>query len=198
MATSTYGDLRDKVASWLQRADLATQVPDFIEFATARLSRELRVPQMETIASTTLAAEWTALPEDFEAIRTIEADGKVLEYKTPFQLQRAIQLNQRPDPPIYSIQDMQFRVYPFPTATPVEIGYYATIPQMVNNTDTNWLLTKWPDVYLRACLLQAREFLHDDPRMQMMETYVNKFIRDANRAGKQAAVGSGPLAVKVA
>lgn len=196
MAITNYGELKSAIASFLQRDDLAASIPMFVDLATARFSDELRTPEMETVVASTLSAEWTALPSDFRAIRLIEADGDVLEYRTPWQLQRMIQNALVPDVPYYTIQDMQFRVYPFPTSSAAEVTYYAALPALVNDSDSNWLLAKRPDVYLYAALAHARLFLHDDARVAIAQAFTEKYIAEANRAAKSIAIGSTPLTVQ--
>jgi hypothetical protein len=190
--------LRTAVRDFLQRSDLAAHIDDFIELATARFSDELRTPEMETLSTTTLTGEWTALPIDFRAIRLLESGGEILEYRTAWQLQRMIQNAARPHAPVFSIQDMMFRVYPFPSSSTVELTYYAALPALSTPTSTNWLLLKRPDVYLHAALAQARLFLHDDERIAMAAAFTDKYIAEANRAARHIAVGAAPLAVRVA
>jgi hypothetical protein len=91
---------------------------------------------------------------------------------------------------------MQFRVYPFPTSTSVELTYYAAIAPLANDSDTNWLLAKRPDVYLYASLAHARMYLHDDARIAVAQAFTDKYIVEANRASRQIAIGSSPLAVR--
>ncbi len=198
MPITTNGTLKTAVADFLQRADLATHIQTFVELATARFSDELRTPEMETVVSTTLTGEWTALPADFRAVRLFESNGKVLEYRTPWQLQKLVQVKAVPSVPVFTVQDMQFRVYPFPSSSTVELTYYAAIPALTNTSDTNWLLVKRPDVYLQAALAQARTFLHDDPRIAMAAAFVDKYIAESNRSARRIAIGAAPLAVRAA
>ncbi len=198
MAITNLSTLRTAVSDFLQRSDLASHVDDFIELATARFSDELRTPEMETLSTTTLTGEWTALPTDFRAMRLLEAGGQILEYRTAWQLQRMIQNAARPHVPVFSIQDMMFRVYPFPSSSTVELTYYAALPALTTPTSTNWLLRKRPDVYLHAALAQARIFLHDDARIAMAQAFTDKYIAEANRAARHIAVGAAPLAVRAA
>ena len=192
---TNYGQLKTQVADFLQRSDLTSFIPTFIADATARFSDELRTPEMETVASTTITGEWTALPVDFRAMRLIEAGGKVLEYLTPWQVQRQIEQAYVPLKPSYTIQDMQFRVYPFPTSTAVEVTYYAALEDFSTDASSNWLLNKRPDIYRMAAIAQARLFLHDDPRVLMAMQVVDKFIAEQNRSARQIAIGGAPLAV---
>jgi hypothetical protein len=194
--TSTSSELRADVTDWLQRSDLAAAIPTFIDFATARFSDELRTPEMETIASTTVTGDWTALPDDFRAIRLIEAGDKVLEYRTPWQVQRMVQRSATPPAAVYTIQDMQFRIYPSIAGTAADLTYYAALTPLVSAGDSNWLLLKRPDVYLQGALFYAWQYLHDEARMQLAGAFVDKYIAETNRSARKIMIGSAPLAVR--
>ena len=198
MAISTYSDLQTEIAAWLNRDNLTQQIQSFISLATARLSDELRAPEMETVATTTISAEWTSLPSDFRAIRLLETGGKVLEYRTPWQLQKLVEAEAYLTPGYYTIQDMQFRIYPTPSSATVELTYYAAIPDLVSGLDSNWLLRKRPDVYLQAGLFYGWQFLQDDERMLRAGGFVDKYVAETNRNSKQIMYGSTPLAVRTA
>lgn len=198
MAINTKAALRSAVASFLSRTDLNSQIDTFIELAGARLSDELRVPDMETSVTATLAADWTALPSDFRAVRMFEVDGKTLEYRTPWQLQRLVIAKATPRTPVYTVQDLQYRLYPVATGTSVTLLYYAALPELSSDSSTNWLLTRRPDVYLYATLAQARMYLHDDARVLAAQAFVDRYIVEANRAARTIAAGAGPLAVRAA
>ena len=196
MATDTYEKLRTAVSLWLQRDDLDAQVPYFIEFATNRFNRELRTPEMEAVASTTATAEFTALPDDFLSLRAIESDGRRLEYVPPEEFLRHVTAGTTPDPPVYSITDMQFRMHPAPTALPVEVLYFARVDELVNNGDTNWLLTKHPDLYLFASLVEAAGFLQDDPRISVWDARLQQAMSLVNRRARQMSQGAATMIMK--
>ena len=67
MAISTYSELQEAVASWLNRSDLTTTIPDFITLAESRLNRTLRLRVMETTTTLSLTASsrTVALPSAF-------------------------------------------------------------------------------------------------------------------------------------
>lgn len=198
MPINTKATLRTAVASFLNRADLNSQIDTFMELATVRFSDELRTPEMETLVTTVLSGEWAALPSDFRAIKLLEAGGDVLEYVTPWQMQKAVEAQAYKDVPVYTIQDLQFRIYPFPSSTTAELTYYAALADLTSDSSSNWLLLKRPDVYLYATLAQARLFLHDDERIVAAQAFTDKFIAEANRAARNIAIGSAPLAVRAA
>lgn len=195
---STNAELRTEVAAFLQRDDLTAIIPTFITMATQRFSDELRTPEMEAVVSTTITSEWTQLPSDFRAMRVLEGDGNVLEYRTPWQIQRLVQTDATPDYPVYTIQDMQFRIYPFQSSLPVELTYYAALTPLVNGGDTNWLLQKRPDVYLHGALVHAWLYVQDREAATFSQAVVDKYMTEANRAARQISYGSSPLAVRVA
>lgn len=198
MPINTKATLRTVVASFLNRSDLNSQIDTFMELATARFSDELRTPEMETLVTTVLAGEWTALPADFRAMKLLESGGRVLEYRTPWQLQKLVESDAYSDPPVYTVQDMQFRVYPFPSNTTVELTYFSALPALSTDSSDNWLLVKRPDVYLHATLAAARLLLHDDPRVAAAQAFTDQFIAEANRASRNIAIGAAPLAVRAA
>lgn len=48
-----YATLQAAIASWLARADLASQIPTFIQLGEARINRELRTRQMQALETGT-------------------------------------------------------------------------------------------------------------------------------------------------
>ena len=169
MALSTYAELQDEVAQWLQRNDMAGRIPTFIEMATARFNRELRVPEMESRDTTTMAEEFVALPDDFLEMRYVTGNGTGWRYMNPIAFADTIaRASEIKEERIYTLTDMQLRAFSAPTASEpvtVVISYFERIPDLVSAGDTNWLLTDNPDIYLYGALVQAQGFLHDDPRM---------------------------------
>lgn len=166
----TYGTLRTDVAAFLQRDNLTAQIPTFIRYATAAFNRELRLPQMESRDTRVMTAEFSTLPSDFlEMISVVRSDGQEIKYIARPQFASYAALSMRPEPQIFTIEDMQIRVLPAPSASaPVTLSivYYERIPDFPLDTSTNWLLTEAPDLYLLGALMQARLFLHDDARFK--------------------------------
>jgi hypothetical protein len=168
-----FATLQTDVASWLQRDNLTAQIPTFIAYATAAFNRELRrrpLPEMEARDTTALVGEFTGLPGDFIRMRGLtRADGKEILYVTPQQMDDYRAAGYDPEPQIYTIEDMQLRVLPAPTpAAPVTVTmrYFEELAPLVSASDTNWLLTTNPDLYLMGALMQARSWLHDDARLK--------------------------------
>jgi hypothetical protein len=198
MAITNYLELRLELAERINRSDVAGRAASAVELATKRLSRELRLPEMEKLATTTVIADWTELPDDFQEIRSINAGDDALEYRTPWQLQSMAQRTYRPHVPVYTIADMSFRIYPTQTDLDVRVLYYASIPALVNDTDTNWLLEKYPDVYVECGMADLNRWVKDYAAAREHEAYVQKFIEDSKARSRRIAYGAAPIAVRVA
>jgi hypothetical protein len=196
MAISNSGQLQAELAERMHRDDLLNRAAASIALTTKRFSRELRVPEMESIASTTVTGEWTALPIDFQEIRAIYTDQHPLEYYTPYQINALAGTGFRPARPGYTISDMSFRIYPTQTSLPVKLLYYAKIPDLVASSDTNWLLEKYPDAYVEAGMADLCKYVKDYSAAREHEAYVQKFIEDMKRRSRAIQYGAAPLAIR--
>ena len=72
MAISTKAELHTAVANWLNRSDLTSRIPEFIELAEAGFNRNLRTRQMLSRSTTTTSAQYISLPSDFLELLNIE------------------------------------------------------------------------------------------------------------------------------
>jgi len=88
--------------------------------------------------------------------------------------------------------DLEF-VPPLEEDTPIELTYYARIPELTDDADTNWLLTDWPDIYLYGSLLQASPYLRDDDRVPMWQSIYEKAIEKARVQDDRAEVSGSTL-----
>ena len=79
MALDSYAGLKAAVGDWLNRADLAAVIPDFIAMAEAQLSRRLvmdgPVREMMGRSDAVIDSEFTALPGDFLGLRALHLAG---------------------------------------------------------------------------------------------------------------------------
>ena len=195
MALSTYAGLKASAADWLNRSDLTSAIPDFVTMATAQLTRRLIQlgPVREMFATTTLniTAEKTNLPSDFYGLKSLylytTSDSGQVQYCEPEKIaeQKILRPNQDGDPQLYTIIGSQIQFWPWNTGTySAEIGYWQTIPALVADGDTNWLLTKHPDAYLYTTLIQSAPYLKDDDRLTVWGSIATQIVQDIVEAGK--------------
>jgi hypothetical protein len=166
MAITNYGQLKTAVADWLNRDDLTSVIPTFIDLAHAKLNRRLRVREMIQRSTAGITNQFSNLPADFLELRNIQLNvtvPKSLEYLTIEQMDQERGLgNTAREPVYYTLLGSTIEVFPTPDQNyTIELAYYQDIPTMSADTDTNWLLSKAPDSYLYGALLQAAPYLKD-------------------------------------
>lgn len=172
MAITNYGELKSAVADFLNRSDLTSVIPTFIDFAEAEFNRNLRVRQMVTRAEAVIDTRFSAVPADFiEAKDLVIVTGNPV---TPLQFvtqQEMAQLRNTTitaagKPKYFSVVGGQFEVAPTPDAEySLEMSYFGQIDALTDDTDTNWLLREYPDIYLYTSLMHSAPYLKDDERI---------------------------------
>jgi len=174
MALTNYGTLKTAIANLLNRSDLTSYIPDFITILEARVNREtkFRNRRMETTASVAYSGtDEGTLPSDFLEARTFvwESNPRVrLEYMTPAQFEATYTTDTQGIPAAYTIYGSTIKVGPFPNSTVgATLLYYQRLTSLSSDSDTNWLLTYHPDVYLYGAALESAPFLQDDNRIQV-------------------------------
>lgn len=208
MALDSYSALIDSVGSWLNRRDLASQIPDFVRLVEDDLALKLRDRRMHRTVDATISAEPLALPDDWlEAVRISGAgDGRALLPATPGQLQglRARRMGYggtyvAGDPlpgttARYAISGNSLELYPAPTQPlTLSMTYYQRIPRLSADAPSNWLLQDDPGVYLYGALIQAAPYLKDDARIATWAALYRDRVDNRNQASAAAEYSGGPL-----
>jgi hypothetical protein len=161
MSLTNYTDLQAGIANWLQRADLAAIVPDFVTLFEACANRRLRVRQQEATAELMPAAGVVALPGDYLAWRRLTWTGsprRELSYVEPSWLQGAYPDAPVDIPAVFTIEGGNILTMPIdPTGTALELVYFQQIPPLAANA-TNWLMSAHPDLYLFGALTEAQAY----------------------------------------
>ncbi|HZS83827.1 MAG TPA: hypothetical protein VFA50_13210 [Stellaceae bacterium] len=185
MTIATYADLQNAVGTWLARADLAANIPDFITLAESRIfygsddpnfpSPPLRIRAMEQVTdpalyTTTAGVPTLALPNGFLEARAVSlatvpiAD---LDFVTQKQLNAAWVGTANGRPQVYTFQGDNLRFGPTPDAAyGVTLAYYQRFDPLAQ-TPTNWLIVNAPGVYLYAALIEAQPFIMSDQRLPL-------------------------------
>jgi hypothetical protein len=186
MSLANYSDLQTSVATWLHRTDLTSIIPDLITIAEMRLNADLAARDMETTAtlSTVANTKTLALPTDVTESRrlvlTSQDPKRVLNYIAPEKLTENYPYSTTGIPEVYTVIGGNLEFGPTPDAVyTLEYVYRQRLPSLVTNS-TNWLMTKWPHVYLYATLCAAAPYLGQDQRIQVWEDAYQKAVHDIN------------------
>jgi hypothetical protein len=180
-----YGELKQLVADYMHRGDLTAQLPGFVQFAHARIMRDVRVPGMLTDATLSMASNPQALPSDFLDMRELSGSNGSSRYNL-----RSVgrsQLNRYTAatgglPQVYSIIGNSVEVQPT-TAEDLRIIYFASIPFFSGDTATNTILTNYPYLYLYASLVEANSYIQD---AEQREKSINFYLTEVDKVNAEA------------
>jgi len=198
MSITSYQDLQDSIANFLARDDLTTQIPNFIQLAEARMSRELETREQEKRVQATLVAndEYIALPTDLREVREVKLNTspvKVLSYFSPSSLDTSYSSNGTGSPEGYSIVGKEMKLRPIPdSGYTAEIVYIGTLPA-ISNTVTPTLFLRSPDLYLYGALAEAYAYLLDEARASQYDAKFTRGIEEVKVDEQRAHYGTGSL-----
>lgn len=208
MAIGTFSELKTAVAAWSDSSDVTAYLGDFVTLATSMLNTGMdnvpavRSMEMETVTSLTPTSGACTLPTDYLQYRRVVEVASVrrdLEYLTPIQADVMYPAGDSGSSSFFTIVGSSLKVYPV-TTNPIELTYYAAIPDLSDSNTTNWLLTKHPNLYLHACLMQLAIMRRDDDLLarstQLVAALVNG-INNRNALANYAKAGSRPRGVVV-
>jgi hypothetical protein len=168
MAFTTYTSFVTTVESYLARTDLTSVIPDFIQMAQIRMSRDLRTEAMLKVATTSPSDNKVAFPTDFLELREMHFEGNppiLLEYQSPDLFFRNGQTSLSGRSHYFTMLGTEFQFAPSQNSSyTIQILYYAQPTFISSTTATNLYLTYYPDALLYATLAEAEPYLMNDPR----------------------------------
>ncbi len=172
MAIKNYAELKAAIADWMDRAQLLDSVTVnkvtifpvnvFCGHVESECNRKLRTEDMSTVIFNSGCDDQSVvlLPDNVLGLRMITVNGIDAEYLTPEQFTLVGCHECRG--PFYTRIANQLHVYPeMEAASDLTMVAYINIPPLENDADTNWLLRKFPDVYLYGCLYEACAYVYD-------------------------------------
>lgn len=200
MAITNYGELKSAIGDFLNRSDLTSVIPTFIDFSEAEFNRTLRVRQMVDRAEAAIDSRFSAVPADFiEAKDLVIVTGvpvTPLQFVTQQEMAqiRNQELTAAAKPLYFTVVGGQFEFAPTPdNEYSLEMSYYAKIDPLSEDGDTNWLLTDYPDIYLYTALTHSAPYLKDDERTVVWQALAEKAKAELlNRDQASSYSGSTP------
>lgn len=194
-AIATYSDLLDEIRDLMDDDNYDQAVIDrALRKAEAEFNRSLRAAEMEKRAMLTVAGELTALPADFLELRFIFQEGSPdtpLRSMSPAGM-LAIHAGVSGVPQAYAIEGREIRVGPVGNAT-LELVYYAAVPALSDATQSNWLLSRHPDLYVSGALFHLARRERDAEGAAQAGQEVMALMQSINRSTQAARWGAAPL-----
>ena len=195
MAITTYDQLKTSIGNWLNRDDLEAVIPDFIALAEADINRKLRHYKMIERVDATLDSRYVQVPNDWiETVRfNLVATSTVrLDYIGGEDMleKRELSSDTAGVPRYYTQMGEAIEVFPTPAAEyPMQLAYYAQLPELSDSNAYNWLLQSDPDVYLYGALMQSAPYLQDDARTQTWASLYQNALASLQKASDDTRFG---------
>lgn len=193
MALATYANLQTAIQDWMfDRTDLTmATTADFVVLCEGELNNgapaignmppvsPLRTRDQLTTTELTPSSGVCDLPADYAQYRQVTAltdPRRVLEAVAPSFRDTDQAFRSSGLPSWFSISGDEMLVLPTNAAN-VELEYYAKVPAL--SGAANWLLTKFPNVYLYGCLKHACIYIGDE-RAQTMAAMFSGLVDGLN------------------
>ena len=175
MALSTFAELKTSVAAWLKPNTTipsaeTTLIADYIRMAEATFNRTLMHPLMEMEATLTVTSGSAPVPAELLNVITIQLTQAPYTIITPSQaplLAATAGYAGSNSPSEYKWLGETFK-FDTPMSVSAAIRYRRTIPALSDGNPTNWLLTRFPDMYLFESVLNGDTRLLDDEQMRVI------------------------------
>jgi len=196
---TNYATLQSAIADYLNRQDLTSQIPLFIQFCEADLNTRLRCREQIVRAEAISDNEFVQLPGDWlEAINLEIVDGvSPLRFVTLDEADIIKKAQRYQNVAAYSLMNGAIELVPGPSDNvEIEMVYYGKIPALSNVAPTNWLLAKAPDVYLYGALTHAAPFLLDDQRIAVFGSFYSQRVQALNEEASKSLTSGSPLVAR--
>lgn len=186
MAFTNYNAFVTTVENYLARTDLSSQIPDFIQMAQFRMTRDLRTERMLKVAITTPTDNKVAFPSDFLELREIHFQGNppiLLEFQTPDLFFRNGQTTLSGRSHYFTMLGTEFQFAPSQdTDYTIQILYYAQPTFISTTTSSNLFLAYYPDALLYATLAEAEPYLMNDARIATWSALYDRAIANIKKS----------------
>ena len=186
-----YLDLRLAVADVVQNRGLTDVFPRLTKMAESKLDSELRTRYQITNGTVTFASGTGVLPADF--LEMINVFG-VADY--PFK-SGPIGDTRRWGSEYYRYSVSGSNIYIRGYSGDRDIIYYARLPTLTaGNSTTNWLLERYPNVYLYAIALEGALHVQDMTRAEIISGQLEAAKQQIRVDDEMARYSNGSVRVQ--
>jgi hypothetical protein len=201
MAFSTYSEILAAIPIHLLHAIEPETAAQFVALTESEINRRLRLRQMVVRATTTATDGYLTLPADYAEARNLSlnsGDGRALRLITMDDADHQRQILKGRTPSYFTVVGEQIEIIPAPTdvETEVELTYFARVPALSEETPSNWLLVRSPDLYFYGAMFQACLYAADLKRAGTYRAAFDQALVDLQGEALAAQFGSSPLVMR--
>ena len=195
-AIADFSELVLAVGEHINRTDLVDVIPRFVRMAELKLDRELRLRDQEASDDLTTDSDGeVALTTDFLEVRSIYVTGSPPIIIPALSEDNSIREYTAGTARGFIIEGDTLRIRPAAVAT-VRLNYFSAIPALETSTNqVNWLLTKYPDIYLYTTIFEAAVYTGDPDRAGAADGLAKAAIASAMRYSKMSKLSRGRVRV---
>jgi hypothetical protein len=181
---TNYSDLKSEIANWLHRDDLETNIPIFIQLAESKIAKNIRSRYLETVSTHTITggSETFTIPFDYSSIKSIVVESNPrspLEIVPDHILQQYNQNSTTSVPKFYTITGSNIYFSPIPDSNyTTTITYNSDLIPLSSVNNINWVLTRYPYLYLYGALIEASIYTNDPDQVQFYQSKFDDAIKD--------------------
>ena len=203
MALSNFTELKASIANWLNRSDLTSEIPDFIQLAEADLNSKLRIRKMISQTNITIDSETESLPSGFLQIRDfyiLSGSTKFpLRYMTPSHMDSVQGPSITGTPSSYTIlgDTIRFMTKPDSSYTGV-LNFYKRFDALSDTNTSNFILTNHPAIYLYGSLFHAANFLggYNPQQVQTWQSMFATALERLEQNDREDQFSGSPLQIR--
>lgn len=193
----TFASLKTDVENAIARGD----VPAFVyALVTADINRDMRLMEMLSETTLTVAAETVSLPADFLEVEAAWLDASPRRPLRPAkEMATATRHDASGEPFWYAVTGSEIRFMPVPSGSyDVYLRYYARLSDLSADGDTNDVLVNYPSLYHYGSCAHAAVWAQDDALMQTYATAYGRAVEAVKTADRKRRLGGGPLMTRPA
>lgn len=169
-----------EVKSWINDSGTTDDtVKGWIQMFESRAQRVLAKLDNEVTVTSVPSSELDPLPSMYNGLREAYVVGSP---KRPLTLVTPAELTTYGDLTgeglFFSIEAGNFRFNPSISGSTLSVTYFKGLTELTDGSPTNYLITKYPDVYLAGTLSVAQKFLRDDIDAQQFKNIVDEWFEE--------------------
>jgi len=174
-----YGELKTQITDTLKRNDLDDDVVNLIKLAESDIEADLHGSLREQTATLTVVDGKADLPDGFRKLLNVQLAGVVLQPadREAFDGLRPVSGIAR----YYRVLSGKIELYPAEASGDLTIIYEAGLTRLINDDDTNEILTRFPSVYLYGALLHCAPFIHYEENITVYGGFYERGMDKANK-----------------
>lgn len=160
---------------------LNSEMPQLILQMEDRIADDILHSSQVTQSALSFSGRSTTLPDDCKEIVSLTpqkpSDGP-LTLMTPETIRESSAWSSAGNPCFYTVEGRSVFLAPAPSSATLDLVYYARFPQLVNDSDTTYLLSNKFSLYVMLLTAEVYSFLEDREAMLKYEALYQSLKRD--------------------